>query len=303
MHLHGRLLLRASRRTHRTLPLQLRVDHDEEARRMTTIPYVDVTGQLREYPQSFDLDQLERLADLVLSREHRTMIEVVEKEAAMDDQVSAWHHDDYQGHEELHEFLGLSWEQYAFWVENGHLPFTVVRHDVDHSLDHALDFARWEASLGICSTYFVLHTAWYFRDFEECAAKCRELQRLGHEVGIHHDTLTVAEVYGGRPEPSKIAEYVMKSTLMRLHAAGVNVRGAAAHGGAGNNLGVWETWNLSQFGLEYEAYHVHGAVHANYVSDNRGVLRAPLEHVEGQPTHLLVHPEHWQIPRRGRIHA
>ena len=63
----------------------------------------------------------------------------------------------------------------------------VIRHDVDHSLDHAMKFARWESKNGFRSTYFVLHSAWYYRDKETLYAQMRELQTLGHEVGLHID--------------------------------------------------------------------------------------------------------------------
>lgn len=228
---------------------------------MTTIHYVDLKGQRREYPQSFGLDTLEELAELVLSRGHATMIEVADSTQDLADE-------------------------------------TIVRHDVDHSIDHALAFARWEAERGIRASYFILHTAWYFQnDFENTMSKCREMKRMGHEVGLHHNTLTVAHKFGGNGEAGKMAAYFMRSVLTQMAAAEVACRGAAAHASevGADNLKFWECYPLSDFGLRYEAYQMHDELNANYISDNRGVLRAPLAHVDGKPTHLLVHPEHWQL--------
>lgn len=38
------------------------------------------------------------------------------------DAVDAWHYSDDRETNELHEWLGLTWEQYAAWVESGKLP-------------------------------------------------------------------------------------------------------------------------------------------------------------------------------------
>src|SRR5438105_13418305 len=64
----------------------------------------------------------------------------------------------------------------------------VIRHDVDHSGAHAVRFARWEAERRIRSSYYVLPTAEYYpAEGIDCA---RQIQALGHEVGVHNDALT-----------------------------------------------------------------------------------------------------------------
>jgi hypothetical protein len=39
----------------------------------------------------------------------------------LDEQVEEWHHGE-GGAMPLHQYLGMTWEQYAFWTENGDIP-------------------------------------------------------------------------------------------------------------------------------------------------------------------------------------
>ena len=185
-----------------------------------------------------------------------------------------------------------------------------LRHDVDSRLESALEIARLEAALGLRATYFVLHTAPYWRD-PELLPRLRRLQELGHEVGFHNDLVTLQLVEG------LDAGEVLARELERLRGGGIEVVGAAAHGsqwchrlGFHNNY-VFAGWDEprpgypnrdvpqkldpAEFGLEYEAYHVP---HDAYFSDSSFVdgRRAhpadfPLE--PGRRTIMLVHPDHW----------
>ena len=99
-----------------------------------------------------------------------------------------------------------------------------LRHDVDYDLEAALAIGRAEAALGCRSTYFLLHTApyWGKAGFSEA---CQELEKLGHEVGLHLNVL--AEWYDGRindPEGRLI------EVSNQLRATGIRVTGCAAHG-------------------------------------------------------------------------
>jgi hypothetical protein len=185
-----------------------------------------------------------------------------------------------------------------------------LRHDVDSRLESGLELAGLEAERGLRATYFVLHTAPYWRE-PRLLARLGRLQQLGHEVGFHNDLLTVWRLEGAEPRA------VLERELARLRGAGIDVVGAAAHGspwchrlGFHNNY-VFAGWDEprpgypnrdvpekldpAEFGLEYEAYHV---AHDAYFSDSSFVdgRRAhpadfPLE--PGRRTILLVHPDHW----------
>lgn len=62
------------------------------------------------------------------------------------------------------------------------------RHDVDISLADAVAFAAFEHEFEIKATYFVLTTSpFYNAASAPCGRQIRELVRLGHEIGLHHD--------------------------------------------------------------------------------------------------------------------
>lgn len=101
-----------------------------------------------------------------------------------------------------------------------------LRHDVDHDLDLALELAYWEHDAGLRATYYLLHTADYWRD-PRLIDKCLQLQDFGHEVGLHLNVLTewCEGLVDDVPER-------LQALLQPLRDAGVRVVGIAAHGDA-----------------------------------------------------------------------
>jgi hypothetical protein len=195
-----------------------------------------------------------------------------------------------------------------------------LRHDVDSRLESALELARLEHERGLPATYFVLHTAPYWES-AELLPSLRRLQELGHEVGFHNDLVTLERVIG-----LDDAAAFLHDLLGRLRDAGIDVRGAAAHGspwcysfGFHNNY-VFRGWDEpvpgfpltevpqkldpAEFGLEYEAYHVPRDA---YFSDSafvggRRAHPADLTLEQGKRTIVLVHPCHWDasVPAKAR---
>ena len=98
-------------------------------------------------------------------------------------------------------------------------PVVALRHDVDDRLESALTIARLESERSIRSTYFVLHTAPYWPD-----RRMRDLQELGHEVGLHNDALTVHARSAADPVET------LRRELDHLRRIGVDVAGVAGHG-------------------------------------------------------------------------
>lgn len=101
-----------------------------------------------------------------------------------------------------------------------------VRHDVDdnpHALETAVEMARWEAANGWRTTYFLLHTAPYWKDgrvFDAADA----IAELGHEIGLHVDALADSLLYGGDPHDK------VHKALAELRAHGHDVVGVVGHG-------------------------------------------------------------------------
>ena len=186
-----------------------------------------------------------------------------------------------------------------------------IRHDVDHNLEHAVRFAEWEAKRGYRASYFVLPDAWYARD-RQYASQLRQLVELGHEVGLHSNVCGIAYAEGtltavdGSALPVGFCERpaeIMREQLAGLRDLGLDIVGCAAHGAGipGINLGLWTAgYSPQDFGLEYEAYHLHRK--AFYATDNRGSWRtsdgpaSAIELSSTLATHILMHPCHWDLP-------
>lgn len=187
-----------------------------------------------------------------------------------------------------------------------------MRHDVDHNLEHAVKFARWEAEQGWRSTYFILHSSWYWEhaangDLQALAImlnQVRELRDLGHEIGIHSNAVALARDDGEDPGHERAAA-ILHTALAQLRqmTETADVIGSAAHGdvrctthGVHNN-DLWReqggTHDLDEFDLTYEAYFLHRDKH--YISDSGGQWSGPLEHHPEKRTSMLVHPCHWDI--------
>lgn len=210
-----------------------------------------------------------------------------------------------------------------------------MRHDVDNhpkALDTAVAMGQWEAARGWRSTYFLLHTARYWRDGRWRAA-ADELAGLGHEIGLHADAIAEALLHGGDPDE------MIEEALADLRTEGHEVIGVVGHGnglsyeiefandeqftecvrpnmGAPDRELVWDgrvvklnPRPLADFGLKYESiglrqYQHNGEMRTRpnqlYNTDSGGRWYYPWRQtvqkfealIDGQ-LHLLVHPDHW----------
>lgn len=164
-----------------------------------------------------------------------------------------------------------------------------LRHDVDHSAEHAIRFAEWEHERGINSSYYLLPTAGYYAADAKDAAVT--LETLGHEVGIHNDAMCAAA--GDHLK----ALALLREWVEEMRSWRVAVTGCADHGGhPHSNVDLWRVHGHqpAEVGLDYEAYLLHQQ-QTHYISDSGGKWNGPLERRSDRPTHLLVHPEHWQL--------
>lgn len=211
-----------------------------------------------------------------------------------------------------------------------------LRHDVDNhaqALSTAVHLARWEAAQGWHSTYFLLHTARYWKDGRWRAA-ADEIASLGHEIGLHVDAIAHALLYGEDPHD------MVSHALAELRAAGHVVTGVVGHGnqichkvGFANDEQFVECVRdgmgapdreltlkgrtvkldprpLADFGLEYESIGLRmyegpdGIMRTRpgqvYNTDSGGKWFYPFEDtiaayeaIEDGQLHLLVHPDHW----------
>jgi hypothetical protein len=99
-----------------------------------------------------------------------------------------------------------------------------LRHDVDYDLDLALEMSYWEHEWGICSSYYLLHTAEYWQD-NRFYEKCLQIQEFGHEIGLHLNLIT--EWMEGKID--NIASR-LQELIQGLREAGVVISGVSPHG-------------------------------------------------------------------------
>ena len=180
----------------------------------------------------------------------------------------------------------------------------LIRHDIDHDPWTAEKMAVIESKYNLRATYFVLHTAPYFKNkFKETMEICRNIQSLEHEIGLHNDLIT--DFFMNNLDPGgNLAEL-----LKLFKEEGITISGTASHGSPiiqklnktlnintflpyTNNLVFSELiedalvkspgkrqppdpkfkngelnlpcLNMNEFGLKYESYFVH---FDHYVSD------------------------------------
>jgi hypothetical protein len=106
----------------------------------------------------------------------------------------------------------------------------ILRHDMDHDVENSLRFAELEASLGVTSSYYVLHSDWYWRAPGESRVSPYALRilgriaSLGHEIGLHNNAITVGLLTGEDPVR------ILDRELTTLRREGFEVTGSVAHG-------------------------------------------------------------------------
>jgi len=125
-------------------------------------------------------------------------------------------------------------------------PHVALRHDVDWSIEQAYAMAVVEHSLGIRSSYYLLHPDGretqrnYFGQVADGRLVidpalfdwAARLIDLGHEVGFHNDLITLA--LATRRQPGEFLEQIVEAFVRR----GVVLAGSVAHGARlGRELG------------------------------------------------------------------
>lgn len=191
-----------------------------------------------------------------------------------------------------------------------------IRHDVDDDLAASFDFAKLEQYLGIKSTYFILDTAPYWSIASEMDVLWN-IALTGQLIGWHNNAIS-KHIREAKPLNRCICEALSE---LDQYAP---VNGTASHGdplcyekGYLNyyifneskphpkfpNRDQWVQFSLSDFGLEYEAYHTG---HTHYISDSGGNWQQNNDEVIasfrkglalGQQVKLqvLLHPQWWQL--------
>ena len=81
---------------------------------------------------------------------------------------------------------GYSFSNYENYKQ--HDKVVILRHDVDMDLQKALELARYESSLGVHSTYYILISSDFYNAFSKKNVDLiNEISNLGHDIGLHFD--------------------------------------------------------------------------------------------------------------------
>jgi len=120
-----------------------------------------------------------------------------------------------------------------------------IRHDLDGDLIAARQQAELEQSLGISTSYYLLHTAPYYSIladdvFMRSAASLedyRHIQNCGHEWALHTDGMTLYQSH------NIDGAEAIRTELAWLRENGCDIRGTTAH----NSFGVYGCNNYSIF--------------------------------------------------------
>lgn len=132
-----------------------------------------------------------------------------------------------------------------------------LRHDVDDKLEIAMEMALFEYANNVRSTYFFLHTADYYPEYETF----RKIQSLGHEIGFHNDLLTNYLKTGEKPKDC------LKRELKKLKKEGLKIRGVCSHGSylardlRFLNYYVWQQFDMASSHQSFNSIRYDGRVY------------------------------------------
>ena len=195
--------------------------------------------------------------------------------------------------------------EYVRLEDQGDDKVLLIRHDIDHDIENAIKIAEWEHNNGFRSTFCILHTAWYYGEFNGQGYRHSDLLlrsvdrilELGHEINLHNNLAVLSLQTGCDPFA------VLESELAYFDRRGIPIVGTSTHGDGlcrELNFRNWEIFteccddrfggprtiqheaaggrrelrlgerSMSDFGLEYEAYDIARDV---YTTDSGGNLR------------------------------
>lgn len=193
----------------------------------------------------------------------------------------------YSTYEQLIESLTSKGFKTSYFGQTTHGKTLYLRHDIDFCVLKALEFAKFEASLGVASTYFLmLENPAYNLFCPEVKEAAYEIVNLGHQVGLHY-------VLGD----NDLREDVIKQCQQLEGILNVSVQSFSFHRPA-----YWQGSGFSPSEVTIEgknnAYSPLYFGKDKYISDSNHHWRcgSPLDFVQafqGESLQILTHPIWW----------
>ena len=125
----------------------------------------------------------------------------------------------------IEDLKSITMSEYLKLKDLSDSKYFILRHDIDHDPWTAEKMAIIENIYNIKSTYFILHTARYFKtNRKEIVKICKNIQSLGHEIGLHNDLITDYFINNQDPKNN------LSNLLNFFKDEGVIINGSASHG-------------------------------------------------------------------------
>ena len=167
----------------------------------------------------------------------------------------------------------------------------ILRHDVDLSLDKALEFAKFENSLGVTSTYYILLSSYWYNIIDPASVKMiKAISELGHDIGLHFDESKYAFETDSTWKDSITAAIVEEARLMRtILGDSIEIASVSMHIPSSKTLGA----DLQIDGL-INSYGKDFFENWKYVSDSNMNWREDVFDIirsgDYSRLHILTHP-------------
>lgn len=167
--------------------------------------------------------------------------------------------------------------------------YFILRHDVDFSPEAALAMAKFEASLGIKATYFLLLNSPHYnllsKDYADFPSK---LIALGHDVGLHYDWVAYIALIDKDPIETIRFQLKILSKLTRTKIKSISM----------HNPSCFDSDPFRNFKEVLNAYDDKFFKKIEYFSDSCGMWRKNTIKTFSQNEippkfQLLIHPIFW----------
>lgn len=100
----------------------------------------------------------------------------------------------------------------------------ILRHDIDTSLDKAVELAKLEAQQRVSSTYFVLLSSEFYNVIaRDSRKKIKEIQNMGHDIGLHFDELNYEKNLKGGVQKLVVDEARILQEILQIEIKSVSM--------------------------------------------------------------------------------
>lgn len=176
----------------------------------------------------------------------------------------------------------------------------LLRHDIEEKPERALRIAEVEHSLGVHSTFFVrIHSNDYNPFGFKSIGELKKILSLGHEIGLHYETLELARVLKVDP----LALFIQDKSALE-NSLDIKIESVSEHGDkrthrtidhpSEDSMELME--RLKQGVICRNSYDPRYFKEMKYLSESNGVWREGCicEHLGEQlKIQLLTHPHLW----------